>query len=111
MATRNYELKRGVVLQAFGDASKTCTNDTLTDELAVWYLTHYPEKAIYFSRVPVILPPPPEIKIVEPIKKVEVPINLIKETLSDIEGKPVEIKIIKPQVTKTSTKNKSKAKK
>jgi hypothetical protein len=52
MAAKNYELKRGVLLQAFGDASKTCTNDTLTDELAEWYLKNQPEKIIYFSRLP-----------------------------------------------------------
>jgi hypothetical protein len=52
MATRNYELKRGVLLQAFGDASKTCTNDTLTDELAEWYLKNQPEKIVYFSKLP-----------------------------------------------------------
>jgi len=53
MTTRKgYELKKGVLLQAFGDASKTCTNDTLTDELAEWYLRHYPEKEVLFSRIP-----------------------------------------------------------
>jgi hypothetical protein len=52
MATRNYELKRGVLLQAFGDASKTCTNDTLTDELAEWYIKNQPEKIRYFSKLP-----------------------------------------------------------
>ena len=52
MASRNYELKRGVLLEAFGDASKTCTNDTLTDELAEWYLTNHPEKKIYFAKMP-----------------------------------------------------------
>jgi hypothetical protein len=52
MASRNYELKRGVLLQAFGDASKTCTNDTITDELAEWYLKNQPEKIVYFSKLP-----------------------------------------------------------
>ena len=61
MATRNYELKRGVLLEAFGDASKTCTNDTLTDELAVWYLTNQPEKIIYFSKVPSNHPTAPAV--------------------------------------------------
>jgi len=66
MATRNYELKKGVLLQAFGDASKTCTNDTITDELGDWYLKHYPEKAIYFSRIPGTPTTPPEIRIIPP---------------------------------------------
>lgn len=52
MATARYELKKGVLLQAFGDASKTCTNDTLTDELGDWYMKHYPEKAVLFARIP-----------------------------------------------------------
>lgn len=78
MATRNYELKKGVLLQAFGDASKTCTNDTLTDELAQWYLKHYPEKAIFFSKIPaqtVIRVVEPEIKIIPPTKE-EPPVEL-----------------------------------
>ncbi len=76
MATPNYQLKKGVLLQAFGDASKTCTNDTLTDSLAEWYLKYYPEKIIYFERVPVtpvkvvstFTPVPSEIKIIPPAK-------------------------------------------
>ena len=70
MATpKGYELKRGVLLEAFGDSSKTCTNDTLTDELGDWYMKHYPEKAIYFSKIPAIIPEqvfapiPKEVKI------------------------------------------------
>jgi len=75
MATRNYELKRGVLLEAFGDASKTCTNDTLTDELAEWYLKNQPEKIIYFSKVPSNHPAPnpsivpQNIVIIPPIEK------------------------------------------
>ena len=73
MATSKYELRRGVVLQVFGDPTKTCTNNTLTDELAEWYLEHYPEKAVYFVRRPapkasVI---PAGIKIIIPAPKVE----------------------------------------
>ena len=68
MASSKYELKRGVVLQAFGDASKTCTNDTITDELGDWYMKHYPEKSIYFARLPVQSQhaAPPEIRIIQP---------------------------------------------
>jgi hypothetical protein len=85
MATSNYELKRGVLLEAFGHPEKTCTNDTLTDELAEWHLREHPEKAVYFARMssgfvtsipPVpVLPPTPQSKrnfhegqIVEPEK-------------------------------------------
>jgi hypothetical protein len=69
MATRNYELKRGVLLEAFGDASKTCTNDTITDELGDWYMKYHPEKIVYFARVPgkpTATVVPKEITIVEP---------------------------------------------
>lgn len=65
MATSNYELKRGVLLESFGHPEKTCTNDTLTDELAEWHLRENPGKAIYFARMPgglitsVPIPPPP----------------------------------------------------
>jgi len=71
MAARNYELKKGVVLQAFGQPQKTCTNDSLTDKLAEWYLKNYPEKIIFFSRVPNIYRniPPANIEIVKPVVK------------------------------------------
>jgi hypothetical protein len=73
MATRKYELKKGVLLQTFGDASKTCTNDTITDELGDWYMANDPSKLIFFSRypgTPVVAPNikiiPPDIKIIPP---------------------------------------------
>lgn len=83
MATRNYELKKGVLLQAFGDASKTCTNDTLTDELAEWYLKNYPEKMIYFSRI-LTAKVTPEVRIIPPSipnVKEETEVNIIADSL------------------------------
>jgi len=61
---QNYKLKKGVLLQAFGDASKTVTNDSphFTDELAEWYLKNYPEKAIYFAVIPGRSSVPDEIR-------------------------------------------------
>ena len=65
MATANYELKKGVLLQEFGFPEKACTNQTLTDELAEWHLKRHPEKSVLFARIPEsfipgpILPPPP----------------------------------------------------
>jgi hypothetical protein len=47
-----YLLKPGALLQAFGDASKTCTNVNLTDELAEWHLNNNPGLIKLFSRVP-----------------------------------------------------------
>lgn len=63
MATSKYELKKGVVLQAFGDSSKTCTNNTITDELGDWYMKNHPEKLIFFVRYPKPLPPAPDYKV------------------------------------------------
>jgi len=74
MAARNYELKRGVLLQELGYPEKACTNDTLTDELAEWHLGRHPEKSILFARVPSPQPafiPPPEIHIIQPAKTIE----------------------------------------
>lgn len=47
-----YLLKPGALLQTFGDASKTCTNANLTDELAEWYLETQPSCVNKFSRIP-----------------------------------------------------------
>jgi hypothetical protein len=64
MATPNYELKRGVLLESFGHPEKTCTNTTLTDELAEWHLREHPEKAVYFARMPakLLTPVPPPVQ-------------------------------------------------
>jgi hypothetical protein len=88
MATQKYELKKGVVLQAFGDASKTCTNDTITDELGDWYMKNQPEKRVYFSRYPLTLEPiiNPEIKIIPPVTEKQ-PEEIIAETVNQITGK------------------------
>ncbi len=58
-----YRLKPGALLQAFGDASKTCTNHNLTDELAEYHLRTNPGVAHLFS----IIPPRPE-----PTKELEI---------------------------------------
>jgi hypothetical protein len=70
MATQNYALKKGyTLLEIFGEPSKTCTNDTITDEIGDWVMQHRPELIVYFERVrgkptaPVV---PKEITIVEP---------------------------------------------
>lgn len=51
---QNYRLKKGVLLQAFGDASKTVTNDSphFTDALAEWYLKNQPGVEKYFEVMP-----------------------------------------------------------
>jgi len=52
MAHCNYVLKAGVLLQAFSDASKTCTNANLTDELAQFHLKRDPSCARFFAVMP-----------------------------------------------------------
>lgn len=93
MATPNYELKRGVVLEAFGDASKTCTNDTLTDELGDWYMRNQPDKKIYFSKYPEKpINPVPEVisekKVVNEIPdpmKVAAELNAKQQAIKDLD--------------------------
>jgi len=119
MATSKYELRRGVVLQVFGDPTKTCTNNTLTDALAEWYLEHYPEKTVYFVRRPApempvippgikIIPPAPKIEeiIPEPESKIDVGWGLIDETIDTIVVVPPE----PPKVKKPAKKKSPKAK-
>jgi hypothetical protein len=89
MATNNYVLKKGVLLQAFGDATKTCTNDNLTDELAEWHLKQCPVKAIFFARMPVLAvkgpnaptPAPGNMIIIPPVKKEEIPVENIADKI------------------------------
>jgi hypothetical protein len=85
MASR-YELKKGVLLQAFGHPEKACTNNTITDELAEWYLTNYPEKAVFFAKIPprepvkvVYVPPKAEPKPVAP-NTFEAMVNQLTDT-------------------------------
>lgn len=52
-----YRLKKGAVLQAFGDESKFCTNDNLTDELAEWHIRNTRGALSLFS----VMPEAPEV--------------------------------------------------
>ena len=129
MATSKYELRRGVVLQVFGDPTKTCTNNTLTDALAEWYLEHYPEKAIYFIRRPAPEAPiiPAGIKIIPPAPKVEIiipeeepksdfqPMTVMENALNNISKAHIEAEkksdiIINKSAKKTPAKRISKKK-
>jgi len=67
---QNYKLKQGVLLQAFGDASKTVTNDSahFTDELARWYLDNIPGVDIYFAIIPGRANVPDEIRSRPPVR-------------------------------------------
>lgn len=79
MATSDYVLKPGAILQAFGDASKIATNKNLTNELAEWYLKNVPGSRAKFSKIPagVVIPEFTGItviksNIVQP-EKIEIP--------------------------------------
>ena len=52
MSVSKYVLKAGVLLQAFSDASKTCTNANITDELAEYHLKINPACARFFAVLP-----------------------------------------------------------
>ena len=101
MATpKGYELKQGVLLQAFGHPEKTVTNKQLTDEIAEWYLQHYPQKAIYFSKIPANSPVsqksnvnlvsaiPPEIRIIPPVVKPPEVDDVAKALIESATGEP-----------------------
>jgi hypothetical protein len=103
MASRNYELKRGVLLQAFGDASKTCTNDTLTDELAEWYLRNQPEKIVYFSKLPsglhaVATQDEGKRKLFQDSRNFARRSNIIEPTVVNSSGEAPKVVIIPPKV-------------
>lgn len=92
MASSKYELKKGVVLQAFGRPEKTCTNNTITDALGDWYMEHYPEKRIYFARYPKPEMPiiPQGVTVLGGAKEVVVPPTA--EEIIETEIKPKEVK-------------------
>lgn len=104
--TNNYVLKKGVLLQAFGDSSKTCTNDNLTDALAEWHLRQCPGKAIFFARMPAPVatgtnaptPAPGNMIIIPPVKKEEIPImDLANKIIEDTTQEPKKDVSLKPQ--------------
>jgi hypothetical protein len=89
MGPCNYLLKKGARLTAFGNYSKNCTNQNITNELAEWHLRINPGCARLFERMPdnapvnlanvkLVAPPanitivPPVITIIPPVKKEEV---------------------------------------
>jgi hypothetical protein len=88
MASSKYELRKGVVLQAFGDPSKICTDKTITDALGDFHflrLSSSPELINrYFLKYPKVAPKP-----VEPEKKAE-PVKVTSEALTGAKELPDE---------------------
>ena len=83
MASNNYILKKGVVLQVFGDASRSYTWKTITDEIAEQILKEYPEKRIFFDQIPLQIVEAPELvaTIVEEEEYTGRPVNEITKEL------------------------------
>lgn len=109
MAQSRYLLKQGVLLQAFGDTSKTCTNANLTDELAEWHLANNPGVRKYFAvipgdipamaaaaQLPPVPPTPPSSAgptiIVPPEKKPADPVIVEPEQKEEPEEEKAEVK-------------------
>lgn len=51
-ANRLFELRAGAVLIYAGDESKTCNRHSLTDELALFHLSHKPAYITLFAKAP-----------------------------------------------------------
>lgn len=51
-----YRLKKGALLQAFGNSDLLCTNDNLTDEKAEWHLRNTRGAASLFAVMPAYAP-------------------------------------------------------
>ena len=104
MATSDYVLKPGAILQAFGDSSKIATNKNLTNELAEWHLKNVPGSRAKFSKIPagVVVPEFTGItvlktNIVQPEKIVipEVKAEEVKvEVVEALKVEPEEVKKI-----------------
>lgn len=106
MALSKYQLKAGVLLQAFSDASKVMTNKNITDELAEWHLKNNPACARYFSILPGRADIPDEIRkpgqsgptiIVAPVADIP---NKIKETPKITVIEAIKEDIIKRPIVK-----------
>lgn len=99
MASSNYILKKGVVLTVFSDARRTYTWKTITDEIAAQILTEFPEKRIFFDKIPAA----PVVEVPEPvIKEPAVEEKYTGRPASEITHELVE------KVTKKSTPKKRK---
>ena len=99
MASSNYILKKGVVLTVFSDARRTYTWKTITDEIAEQILREYPEKRIFFDKIP----DAPVVEVPEPvIKEPAVEEKYTGRPASEITHELVE------KVTKKSTPKKRK---
>jgi hypothetical protein len=63
-----YKLRKGAVLQSFGNADMFCTADNLTDERAEWHLKNTRGAASLFEKMPEDAPEFGDLEIVQPAK-------------------------------------------
>lgn len=106
MASSNYILKKGVVLQVFGDASRSYTWKTITDEIAEQILKEYPGKRIFFDQIPSPVVEIPVVEVSEP-EVATIGYYAVEETTDEPIGRPVN-EITKELVTKKRTPKKTK---
>ena len=105
MASTRYVLKKGAILQTFGEPKKTLTNAKADNELADWYYREKPDTRMYFDSY---IPPKPEVLKAEPKKeapKKEAPIPEVKTAIEeavDMIGNVPEAKVAikKPRAKK-----------
>jgi len=106
MATTNYELRKGVLLQEFGFPEKACTNDSLTDALAEWHLKRHPEKSVLFVNIsPSFMPsaqvlpspPPPPERSLRGVKQIIAPEPIIILPSKIAQEDPAKRKILVDQ--------------
>jgi len=107
MSQCKYVLKAGALLQAFSDASKTCTNANLTNELAEWHLKNNPSCARYFAVMPGQPDIPDQVHIPRSIKPTIIvpPEKEIPKTVSDFVESTMAPKVVqKKKVAATKRK-------
>lgn len=61
-----YKLRKGAVLQSFGNADMFCTADNLTDERAEWHLKNTRGAASLFEKLPEDAPTFGDLEIIPP---------------------------------------------
>ena len=81
MASTRYVLKKGAILQTFGNPSKTLTNQKADNALADWYYNEKPETRKYFESY--IPPRPAATPKEEPPVKQEAPKAPVRTALED----------------------------
>jgi hypothetical protein len=104
----DYLLKPGALLQAFGDTSKVCTNDNITNALAEWHLRNNPACARLFSKIPPGAPITPvstsPIRIIPKPGNIVIPEKIIfpkQEAKEEVVEVKEEVKVIKAKKKST----------